>query len=95
MIPGPLNISQFPGFMVQQESKYWKIPPGGNVSWCHSGEKIWQGEEKKGENVKEKERKGKEKGKKATMGVKKSVARGEKNIIFKRGGGINIDIEPK
>jgi hypothetical protein len=36
-------------------------PRGGkNISRCNLGEKIWKGEEKKGKNVKEKGRKGKE-----------------------------------
>ncbi len=39
-------------------------PGGGNISWCHLGEKIWKGQEKKAENVEEKGRKGKEKGRK-------------------------------
>ncbi len=53
--------------MNKQGSIYWKIPSplgGGNISRCHLGEKIWKGEEKKGENVKEKGIKGKEKGRK-------------------------------
>jgi hypothetical protein len=39
------------------------IPPGGDISQCLLGEKICKGEEKKGENVKEKEEKGKKGGK--------------------------------
>jgi hypothetical protein len=42
-----------------------KSPPWGkNISQCHLEDKIWKGEEKKGENIKEKGRKGKEKGRK-------------------------------
>ncbi len=36
-----------------------KYPPGGNISWCNLGEKIWKGEEKKGEMYKKKEERGK------------------------------------
>jgi hypothetical protein len=40
--------------------EYPPSSPRGNISRCHLGEKIWKGEEKKEENVKEKGRKGKE-----------------------------------
>ncbi len=57
-----------------------KYPPppggGGNISRCHLGEKIWKGEEKKGENIKEKGRKGKEKGGKG----KENEKRGSKRV---------------
>jgi hypothetical protein len=46
------------------------------ISRCHLGEKIWKGEEKKGENVKGKGRKGKEKGRKG----KKNEKRGRNRI---------------
>jgi hypothetical protein len=43
-------------------------PGGGNISRCHLGGKIWRGEEKKGENVKEKGRQGKENEKRGKKG---------------------------
>ncbi len=50
-----------------------KYPPplkGGNISDCHLGGKIWKAEEKKGEYVKEKGRKGKEKEKRGSKMAK-------------------------
>ncbi len=44
--------------------KYHPPLGGGDISRCHLAEKIWKGEEKKEENVKEKLRKGEEKEKK-------------------------------
>jgi hypothetical protein len=41
--------------------KYPPVPGGRDISYCHLGEKMRKGEEKKGEYVKEKEERGKEK----------------------------------
>jgi hypothetical protein len=51
---------------------YWKIPSsrGRNISRFHSREKICKGEEKKGENARQKGRKGKEEGKRRKLKVK-------------------------
>jgi hypothetical protein len=53
-------------------------PPGGggNIGRCQLGEKIWKGEEEKGENVKEKGRKRKEKERKG----KENEKRGSKRV---------------
>jgi hypothetical protein len=49
--------------------------PGGDISRCHLGEKIWKGKEKKEENVKEKGRKEKEKGRKREENEKRGNKR--------------------
>jgi hypothetical protein len=60
---------------LYQGSIYWKIrpPPGGGNKYqpMSFGKKIWKGEEKKVENVKEKGRKGKEKWRKGKENEKK------------------------
>ncbi len=55
------------------------LPPwwgGGNITQCHFGEELCKGEERNGENVKEKGRKQKEKGRKG----KENEKRGSKSV---------------
>jgi hypothetical protein len=71
----PLNIRNYRGLYI---GKYPPSPPGGrkNISRCHLGEKYENAKNKKGENVKEKRRKGEEKGRKG----KENEKRGSKRV---------------